>query len=346
MKKLIPILFITAIPCMTNAQVKIGHNAATPVSNAAVLELSNDTSAGTPANSWKALILPYVNFNSTTSFASSATWGISGTATEGAMVYNTGNRTTNGFQGIGAYVWSNGSWRAVAPATTCGDPGPAPGSTGCISFTYNGSQVTYTTVRAADGNIWLQQNLGASGVATSATDASAYGHLFQWGRWDDGHQLTTSPAVFASTLTANNPSGLGAGSASFYKGNNPNDWWGNGSGTDTWSGSAASATNGIDPCTVLGSGWHLPSVTQWGTLITMENITNISSAFSSNLKLPAPGMREPIQGNLLNQGSAGQYWANTASGPYAKDVTIMSTSINPSDDAYRSYGFSVRCMKN
>ena len=38
-------------------------------------------------------------------------------------------------------------------------------------------------------------NMGAAQIATSSTDAAAYGDLFQWGRLDDGHQVRTSITV-------------------------------------------------------------------------------------------------------------------------------------------------------
>src|SRR5690606_19047541 len=83
---------------------------------------------------------------------------------------------------------------APANGSSCNTtmPGTTVGSTGCVSFTYQGQQTAYTTVRASDGNVWLQQNLGSEQVGASKTDTLAYGHLFQWGRWDDGHQLRTS----------------------------------------------------------------------------------------------------------------------------------------------------------
>lgn len=224
------------------------------------------------------------------------------------------------------------------------DPGATVGDTGTVSFTYRGNTITYVTVRAADNKIWLQQNLGTSARASSATDTAGYGHLFQWGRWDDGHQLRNSTVASPSSLSANNPSGLGTGSASFYNGNNPNDWWSAGSGTDTWSDAAVSASNGKDPCSVIGPGWHMPSQPEWANVITLENITNVATGFASNLRLTAAGMREANLGNLLNVGLYGNYWANTPSGIYAKDVTILDNSVNNSDDALRSYGFSVRCM--
>ena len=54
------------------------------------------------------------------------------------------------------------------------DPGATAGSTSCVTLTYNGSTAEYTTVRAADGNVWLQQNLGSTQVATSSSDAAAF----------------------------------------------------------------------------------------------------------------------------------------------------------------------------
>ena len=47
--------------------------------------------------------------------------------------------------------------------------------------------------------IWLDRNLGATQVATSLTDNAAYGHLYQWGRPADGHEVRTS-AVYDGAL--------------------------------------------------------------------------------------------------------------------------------------------------
>ena len=53
--------------------------------------------------------------------------------------------------------------------TACGDP---------VTFTYDGSEVTYGTVTGANGSCWLDRNLGATKVAESSTDAGAYGDYF------------------------------------------------------------------------------------------------------------------------------------------------------------------------
>jgi hypothetical protein len=64
------------------------------------------------------------------------------------------------------------------------------------SGTYYGNEISFTTrvagsfatVTSANGKVWMDRNLGASKVASSITDTSAYGDLYQWGRGSDQHQ--------------------------------------------------------------------------------------------------------------------------------------------------------------
>lgn len=219
-------------------------------------------------------------------------------------------------------------------------PSDVVGDTGWIAY---GSD-TLVLVRGADGHAWLLQNMGAAQVATASNDAAAFGGLFQWGRWDDGHASPTSITALASTLTPNDPSGLGSGSDKFYIGPNPSDWWGAGSGTDSWEGSTATATTGMDPCAQLGGEWQLPSQADWVAALAAEGITNTATAFSSNLKLAAAGARDGQTGTIINAGLYGQYWSSTPSTVYAKDLTVGDTWVNPDDDALRGYGMCVRCV--
>jgi len=231
---------------------------------------------------------------------------------------------------------------------TAVDPAITPGAAGSVVFSYSGAQVTYATVRAKDGKIWLQQNLGAARVATSATDASAYGDLYQWGRWADGHQVRTpAPAVKSpSTLSANNPSGLpSGGSADYISG-----WWSSGVSSDKWTASApgsVTATNGYDPCKALGTGWHMPSDAEWTAVVDEEGITNNSTAFSSNLKIPTGGWRLTNSASISSAGSSSWYWSSTAtSAGVAKGVWIQAGSVQKSYGDTRAYGTSVRCVKD
>ncbi len=228
------------------------------------------------------------------------------------------------------------------------DPGTAFGAKGSATFMYNGDKVTYPSVRTKDGKIWLQQNLGAKRVATSATDVESYGDLYQWGRWADGHQLRTpAPTVKASsTLSANNPSGLPSGGSKDYI----SGWWNSGASTDTWNAATAagvSETKGCDPCKVLGNDWRLPTEEDWNSVLTAEGITNNQTAFESNLKIPAGGWRATTSSAIASAGSSSWYWSSKASSSAgAKGVWIQTASVQRSYTDARAYGTSVRCVKD
>jgi len=235
---------------------------------------------------------------------------------------------------------TNGSTTPVV----CTDPGPNAGDTGCVTFTYDGVSKTLTTVRGADGNIWLQQNLGSTQVATSMTDTNSYGDIFQWGRWNDGHEKRTSTTT--AVPTPNNPSGLTSTNTSFII-ESTTDWWDGGSLTDTWSAVSSantSATEGCDPCKVMGAGWVMPTETDWTGIKNAESISNPATAFASNLKLPASGFRSSSNGNYTFVDQRGYYWSSTTSTTGAKYFYIGSVIANPAAGAMRGQGHAVRCI--
>ncbi|MDR3679299.1 MAG: T9SS type A sorting domain-containing protein [Flavipsychrobacter sp.] len=226
-------------------------------------------------------------------------------------------------------------------AQTSVDPGLTPGNTGTVSFTYRGSSVTLTSVRTVDGNIWLRQNLGSTQVATSATDPASYGDYFQWGRWDDGHQTSTSTT--APAPSTNNPTGVTG--SNFYL-----NFWNAGTGSDTWNGTTATATNGKDPCTALGTGWHMPSYAEYAGVFasTSENITSSASAFSSHLKLSEAGFRDYSTGSMTGTGTVGLLWTSTptVAAGYAGTATYAGGPTITNYPQNRGFGQPCRCMKN
>lgn len=241
------------------------------------------------------------------------------------------------------FYWDDANWEPK-PQTVCADPGSNVGDTGCVTFTYDGVSKTHTTVRGADGNIWLQQNLGSTQVASTMTDANSYGDVYQWGRWNDGHEKRTSTTT--TVPTTNNPSGLTTTSNSFIIGSST-DWWDGGSLTDTWSAVSSantSATEGCDPCKAIGTGWVMPTETDWTGIKTAESISNPATAFASNLKLPASGYRSSSTGNYTFVDQRGYYWSSTTSTLGAKYFYVGSTIANPSAGAMRGQGHAVRCI--
>jgi hypothetical protein len=227
-----------------------------------------------------------------------------------------------------------------------GDPGPVAGSTGTVSFNYQNQAVTYKTVRAADGKIWIQQNLGSPRVAVNSIDEASFGHLFQWGRWDDGHQLLNSSTIVGNS-SLQNPSQIASGNPAFIKNQVLNSaWWGVGLSTDTWSGNMPTSVNGKSPCAALGAGWRMPTAAEWQNVINQEGISDTYNAFQSNLKLPAGGARFFNNGNVHVNGDIGYFWTSTADGNKAKAVFIDNAYglfISPTE---RGNGYPCRCLKD
>jgi len=225
-------------------------------------------------------------------------------------------------------------------------PAGGGGSAGCGAHTITGPDgLTYGTVLGADGNCWLDRNLGATEVATSSTDWKSYGSLYQWGRLSDGHQLitwtngTTGTPVNGTTITMsttttpiNNLFILGSSTQA-------NDWIYPPTNNTLWQG-----LRGINnPCPV---GFAIPTAAQWVTLVADSNITNSASAFGSTLKLPEEGYRIFNSGGFNFVGTFGYYWSNSPSGQNAYYMQFNSTSVIPSTPTSRASGNAIRCVKD
>jgi uncharacterized protein (TIGR02145 family) len=213
-----------------------------------------------------------------------------------------------------------------------------------------GLQVSFTTrvpppadVTSATGKIWLDRNLGASRVATSSTDASAFGDLYQWGRGTDGHESRTSTKTNGIVTTNTPGDALFIFSSSFYL----FDWRSPQNG-NLWQG-----VSGINnPCP---TGYRLPTEAEWTEEIASWSSANADGAYASPLKLPRNGrFRDYSNGDIPPTviGDPGYYWSSTVTGPdgsftgnNAKYMRINSSvaqiSIFP-----RASGLSVRCIKN
>ncbi|MDD2634428.1 MAG: FISUMP domain-containing protein [Bacteroidales bacterium] len=188
----------------------------------------------------------------------------------------------------------------------------------------------YSTSNPTSGRIWMDRNLGATQVATSSTSEPAYGDLYQWGRATDGHQLRTS-GVIGTRASSYNP-GHGNFIASDI------DWLLT-SNDDLWQG--VNGTN--NPCP---SGYRLPTEAEWNAEVATWSTQDEAGAFASTLKLPLAGYRNTdVDATLYNVDLSGDYWTSTINGTDSRELYITSTQA-AHFSSLRSYGYSVRCIKD
>ena len=186
-----------------------------------------------------------------------------------------------------------------------------------------------TVTNPKTGEEWMDRNLGASQVATSSTDANAYGDLYQWGRLTDGHESRTSGTTTTQSSTDN------PGHSNFIIGNYD---WRSPQNDNLWQG--VSGTN--NPCP---SGFRIPTETECEAERNSWATDNAAGAFGSVLKLTVGGNRGYSNGSLSAVGSYGDYWSSTVSGTHAK-VLGFTGSYTHMSSHYRAIGYSVRCIKD
>jgi hypothetical protein len=167
------------------------------------------------------------------------------------------------------------------------------------------------------GETWMDRNLGATQVATSSTDANAYGDLYQWGRGSDGHQCRNSSAT--SILSSTDQPGHGNYISDF---SGISDWR-SPQNDNLWQG-----LNGINnPCP---SGYRIPLQTE------LNAVNN-----SGTLGLPLAGGRSSSTG-LIYVGTFGMYWSSNVNSVYSRFLDVGHNIAN----AGRVWGLSIRCIKD
>ena len=179
--------------------------------------------------------------------------------------------------------------------------------------------VTYGTVTNISGETskcWITSNLGANHQANTvndATDASA-GWYWQFNRKQGYTKVGNITPPWTITYIAEDL-----------------DW-----------------LTANDPCTSeLGSGWRLPTSTEWMNVDATGNWTTWEGPWNSNLKLHAAGYLNTADGSRQNLGITGYYWSsnqfNTYSGWHLYFTSNDSWMYNMFPKAL---GFNVRCIKN
>ena len=212
----------------------------------------------------------------------------------------------------------------------------------------------YVPIVSATGKVWLNNNLGAdycnaanasfspSQQGTSIADWKAYGSLFQWGRYSDGHELITWTSGTAGTPVNGTTATLSVldtpGHANFITVSSGNYDWRSFANNTLWQG-----VNGANnPCPY---GFRLPTDTELTAEFTEYGITNGATAYSSIHKFVVPGGRDFNNGALSFTGGHGNYWSSSVIGTsvYYRSFDLVATN---SYTYYRAPAFSVRCLKD
>jgi hypothetical protein len=207
----------------------------------------------------------------------------------------------------------------------------------------------------ATGKTWLNNNLGASYAnvnhpnfnpaqqATSLTDDKAYGSMYQWGRYSDGHELvkrnTGDPHATSGVTTSLSNSNTPPHDDFINVSSNTNSDWRSPRNDNLWLG-----VNGINnPCPL---GYRLPTTSESAAEFQTMNPINHFGAFQSILKLPASGWRNSDGNPTIQQvGSWSEYWLSGVDGIQAWAFNMTSNTIGNDFDP-RGYGYAVRCIKD
>jgi uncharacterized protein (TIGR02145 family) len=245
----------------------------------------------------------------------------------GSLTYTiTGTPTTSGTATFAITVGGQ-SCAFTVSVTDTSSTYPA-GTVHCIA----GATAIVDVTNPTTGKIWMDRNLGATQVATSSTDVNSYGDLYQWGRRADGHQCRTSPTT-ATLSSVDQP----ANGNFIIAPNAPYDWR-SPQNTNLWQG-----VNGLNnPCP---SGYRIPTDLELEAERLSWSLNTSVGAFASPLKLPLAGCREYHDGSLNTVGAHGRYWSSSVNGTYSLYLFFHSSSASV-DNHRRSFGFSVRCIKD
>ena len=182
--------------------------------------------------------------------------------------------------------------------------------------------VTYGTVDGIPGEpskCWITRNLGASQVASDkndATEASA-GWYWQFGL-KQGYQVSDQGVRTPDTQWIQWPSVT-------------SDW---------------QTLN--DPCTLeLGSGWRIPTLTEWTNVKATGNWADWNGPWTSGLNLHAAGyIYYEYWGGLQNRGSAGIYWSSTQGGDGYSWYLGFDSGYCQLNDYQPGFGSSLRCLRD
>lgn len=223
------------------------------------------------------------------------------------------------------YVWAYNSCSFSTPVTLSQSTTACCGDFFTISHQASGGvapvdkEVTYGTVNNIPGETskcWITRNLGASQQATAVSDATEASSGWYWqfnrkqGYKHDGTNLTPATTWISSI-------------------NESSSW-----------------TIANDPCAIeLGTGWRIPTRSEWTNVDASGGWTNWNGPWGSNLMMHAAGYLSYFDGSLFYRGSGGLYWSSTQiSNTEGRYLSFDFINCDMSYDK-KAFGSSLRCIR-
>ena len=206
------------------------------------------------------------------------------------------------------------------------------------TLTVNGTMELGSVYNPTTGKTWMDRNLGASQIATSSTDTDAYGDLYQWGRFTEGHENRGS-GTHAGPVSSFVPNS-GEWDGKFLTVVNSTPWdWLTTPEDNLWQGE--SGTN--NPCP---SGFRLPTQEEWDLEHQSWATNDAAGAFGSPLKLTRTGYRTLNHGQLIEVGTNGYYLSSTVNGAETGILHFDAATASILNNGRRASGMAVRCIKD
>ena len=224
------------------------------------------------------------------------------------------------------------------------------------NFNDPGHRFLYAPIVSKSGRVWLGTNLGANynrvdhtgfdpaRQAAGAKDRNAYGSLYQWGRYSDGHQSINwdkggGTPVWGATEKVS-PSDTPADAAFIYTpflNTSPIYDWRSPQNNALWQGAA-----GINnPCPY---GFRVPQKTELDREFEAYGISTAQQAYASLHRFVLAGIRNPYDSSLNLQDVYGFLWSSDIDRTDAFHKSY-SSSGPPPFVFNRAMGMSVRCVK-
>jgi len=214
-------------------------------------------------------------------------------------------------------IYEDGAWQQIwcsTPPFSCGDNLTVTHTAGSVAPV--NKTVTYGTVSYIN-KCWITRNLGASNQASSATDATEASAGWYWqfnrkqGYKHDGTNRTPNTTWISSI-------------------DESSDW-----------------LPANDPCTILlGTGWRIPTKTEWENADNTGGWDNYTETYNSVLKLHAAGYLDYSGGSLDTRGSYGYYWSSTQNSSTSGGTLGFGGGSSYMGSNPKAYGFSLRCLRD